>query len=889
MTKSHILCLPLKERFGNQCQNLKYIVFHWKRVPETNAKISYTLSSTERVFRKPVTKSHIRFSIEREFRKPIPDSHILCLPLKERFGNQCQILIHFVFHWKSVSETNAKISYTLTFLLMNVFIALKGSHFWFLFVSHWKSDSETSAKISYTLYSTERAFRKPMPDSHILCLPLKERFGNQCQNLIYFVFHWMCVPETNDKISFSLSSIERGFQKPMPKSHLLVFHWKWVPETNAKISYTLSSTETEFRKPVPNSHILCLHWKSVPKTNDNISYTLSATESAFWKPVPKSHILCLPLKEFSGNQCQKSHILCLLLKEYSGNQWQNLIYVVFHWKRVPETNARLSYTLSSIVRAFRKPVQNHHILCLSFKERFGNQCQNLIYFVSHWKSVSETSAKFSYTLSSTERAFRKHMPDSHILCLPLKERFGNQCQNRKFHWMCVPETNDKISFSLSSIERGFRNQCQSLIYLSSIESEFRKPMPKSHILCLPLKESSGNQCQTLIYFVSIERVFRKPMTKSHILCFLLKVRFGNQCQNLKYFVFHWKRVLETNAKISITLSSIERVFRKPVTKSHILYLTLKERFGNQCQNLIYFVFHWKSVPETNAKISYTLSSTESVFRKPMPKSQILCLPLKESSGNQCQNLIYFIFHWKRVPETNAKISYTLSSIEREFRKPMPKSHILCLPLKESSENQCQNLIYCVFHWKSVPETNDKTSYTLSSIEREFRKPMPKSHILCLSLKVRCGNQCQNLIYFLFHWESVPETNDKISYTLSSIERAFRKPMIKKSMSKSHNLCLPLKECSGKWWQNLQPVTQSVLWAAAWQNHQNDMCAQRRLRPVWSESSVSSWRNLGSLTTHWAHSEDSDQTGRIHRLIWVFALRASHFVGLSWGGWIIVIK
>ena len=33
-----------------------------------------------------------------------------------------------------------------------------------------------------------------------------------------------------------------------------------------------------------------------------------------------------------------------------------------------------------------------------------------------------------------------------------------------------------------------------------------------------------------------------------------------------------------------------------------------------------------------------------------------------------------------------------------------------------------------------------------------------------------------------------------------------------------------------------------------------------IRPVWSVSSLSAWRNLESLATHWAHSEDSDQTG-----------------------------
>ena len=47
-----------------------------------------------------------------------------------------------------------------------------------------------------------------------------------------------------------------------------------------------------------------------------------------------------------------------------------------------------------------------------------------------------------------------------------------------------------------------------------------------------------------------------------------------------------------------------------------------------------------------------------------------------------------------------------------------------------------------------------------------------------------------------------------------------------------------------------------------------------IRPVWSESSLSAWRKLGSLATHWAHSEDSDQTGRMPRLIWVFAGRTA---------------
>ena len=57
--------------------------------------------------------------------------------------------------------------------------------------------------------------------------------------------------------------------------------------------------------------------------------------------------------------------------------------------------------------------------------------------------------------------------------------------------------------------------------------------------------------------------------------------------------------------------------------------------------------------------------------------------------------------------------------------------------------------------------------------------------------------------------------------------------------------------------------------------QNGMCAQRRLRSAWAsaqsdQSSLSAGRKLGSLSTYWAHNEDSDQTGWMPRLIWVFA-------------------
>ena len=60
--------------------------------------------------------------------------------------------------------------------------------------------------------------------------------------------------------------------------------------------------------------------------------------------------------------------------------------------------------------------------------------------------------------------------------------------------------------------------------------------------------------------------------------------------------------------------------------------------------------------------------------------------------------------------------------------------------------------------------------------------------------------------------------------------------------------------------------------------------QWRLGSAWasaqseSESSLSAWRKLGSSATHWVHSEDSDQTGQLPRLILVFAGRTCHFFG-----------
>ena len=63
----------------------------------------------------------------------------------------------------------------------------------------------------------------------------------------------------------------------------------------------------------------------------------------------------------------------------------------------------------------------------------------------------------------------------------------------------------------------------------------------------------------------------------------------------------------------------------------------------------------------------------------------------------------------------------------------------------------------------------------------------------------------------------------------------------------------------------------------WPVHQAKTQISLGMRPVLSKSSLSARRKLRSLATHCAHSEDSHQTGRMPRLICVFAGRTDHFV------------
>ena len=51
------------------------------------------------------------------------------------------------------------------------------------------------------------------------------------------------------------------------------------------------------------------------------------------------------------------------------------------------------------------------------------------------------------------------------------------------------------------------------------------------------------------------------------------------------------------------------------------------------------------------------------------------------------------------------------------------------------------------------------------------------------------------------------------------------------------------------------------WATTWHNPQS---AQQRHRSAWSESSLSAWRSIGSLATHWVHREDwSDWVNKLY--------------------------
>ena len=61
-----------------------------------------------------------------------------------------------------------------------------------------------------------------------------------------------------------------------------------------------------------------------------------------------------------------------------------------------------------------------------------------------------------------------------------------------------------------------------------------------------------------------------------------------------------------------------------------------------------------------------------------------------------------------------------------------------------------------------------------------------------------------------------------------------------------------------------------------------------IRPVWSEFSLSAWRKLSSLATHWAHSEDWSDPADAQADLRAFAGCTVILLVLSWGGSVICV-
>ena len=73
-------------------------------------------------------------------------------------------------------------------------------------------------------------------------------------------------------------------------------------------------------------------------------------------------------------------------------------------------------------------------------------------------------------------------------------------------------------------------------------------------------------------------------------------------------------------------------------------------------------------------------------------------------------------------------------------------------------------------------------------------------------------------------------------------------------------------------QFYQQTSLTVRKSTFWQVRLTRTQISLRIRAVWSESSLSARRNCASLAIQNVPSEDSDQTARMRRLIWIFAGR-----------------
>ena len=147
-------------------------------------------------------------------------------------------------------------------------------------------------------------------------------------------------------------------------------------------------------------------------------------------------------------------------------------------------------------------------------------------------------------------------------------------------------------------------------------------------------------------------------------------------------------------------------------------------------------------------------------------------------------------------------------------------------------------------------------------------------------------QCSTTVHFIYSTDS---SYCSQLYRLSSVVFIFRHlnwaltyiqhlDMMSRVLTRTQNLQQSISHFSG------------IKWAASWQNQKmtfmpSEDSDQPGHPPSLIRVFLSTW-HLGSLATHWAHSEDFDQTGRmprlmtgrIPRLIRIFAGRTCHIVG-----------
>ena len=114
------------------------------------------------------------------------------------------------------------------------------------------------------------------------------------------------------------------------------------------------------------------------------------------------------------------------------------------------------------------------------------------------------------------------------------------------------------------------------------------------------------------------------------------------------------------------------------------------------------------------------------------------------------------------------------------------------------------------------------------------------------------------------------TYDAYLLMLLILDPSFVGAPLPRKQDDDHHAILPF-------WDSYCPYVINLYELNEPQHEKINNVAVRRLIWVWS---LSAWRKLGSLATHWAHSEDSDQTEQMPRLIWVFAGRTLTLLVLS---------